>query len=169
MGLFEKDVAKMKLYATVMTVFGLLSVLACAGPQTGGTGTKDAGTLITPQRLKDIAGIEWHLTKMTLADKSISLIENSKTTFSCNDEGKVAGVASINRYSGNLKLGGNGTIIWNKAFIMTRMAGPPKLMEQETAYMQALAQTSRMYLKDPGLTLINRDGSTTLEFTKIDN
>ena len=86
----------MKLYATVMTVFGLLSVLACAGPQTGGTGTKDDGALITPQRLTDITGIEWHLTKMTLADKSISLTENSKTTFSCNDEGKVAGVASMN-------------------------------------------------------------------------
>ena len=58
----------MKLYATVMTVFGLLAVLACAGPQSKGTGTKDGAALITPQRLKDITGIEWHLTKMKMAD-----------------------------------------------------------------------------------------------------
>ena len=159
----------MKLYATVMAVFGLIAVLACAGTQSGGTGTKTDAMQITPQRLKDITGIEWHLTNMKMADKSISLIENSKTTFSCNDEGKVAGVASINRYSGNFKIGGDGTIIWNKAFIMTRMAGPPKLMEQETAYMQALPQTSRMYLEGPRLTLINKNGSTQLEFNKPDN
>jgi hypothetical protein len=74
----------MKLYATVMTVFGLLSVLACAGPQSKSTGTKTDAMQITSQRLKDIAGIEWHLTKMEMADKSISLMENSKTTFSCD-------------------------------------------------------------------------------------
>ena len=74
----------MKLYATVMTVFGLLSVLACAGTQTGGPGTKNDAVLITPQRIDDISGIEWHLTTMKMADKSISLMENSKTTFSCD-------------------------------------------------------------------------------------
>ena len=54
----------MKLYATVMTVFGLLSVLACAGTQTGGPGTKNDAVLISPQRNDDMTGIEWHLTKM---------------------------------------------------------------------------------------------------------
>ncbi len=159
----------MKLYATVMTVFGLLSVLACAGTQTGGPGTKNDAVLITHQRIDDISGIEWHLTKMKMADKSISLIENSKTTFSCDKEGKVAGVASINRYFGNFNLKENGDIVWNQAFGMTRMAGPPELMEQEAAFMHALPQTARMYLKASKLILISKDKSTTLEFTKIDN
>ena len=161
--------AKMKLYATVMTVFGLLSVFACAGTQSGGTGTKDDAALITPQRLKDIAGIEWHLTKMEMADKSISLVENSKTTFSCDEDGKVAGVATINRYFGNFNLKENGDIVWNKAFGMTRMAGPPELMEQEAAFMQALPQTAQLYLKASKLILISKDEFTTLEFAKIDN
>ena len=152
-----------------MTVFGLLSVFACAGTQSGGTGTKDDAALITPQRLKDIAGIEWHLTKMEMADKSISLVENSKTTFSCDEDGKVAGVATINRYFGNFNLKENGDIVWNKAFGMTRMAGPPELMEQEAAFMQALPQTAQLYLKASKLILISKDEFTTLEFAKIDN
>ena len=159
----------MKLYATVMTVFVLLSVLACAGTQSGGTGTKTDAMQITPQRIDDISGIEWHLTKMKMADKSISLIENSKTTFSCDEDGKVAGVATINQYFGNFNLKENGDIVWNKAFGMTRMAGPPELMEQEAAFMHALPQTTRMYLKASKLILISKDESTTLEFTKIDN
>ena len=159
----------MKLYATIMTVFGLLSVLACAGTQSGGTGTKTDAMQITPQRIDDISGIEWHLTKMKMADKSISLIENSKTTFSCDEDGKVAGVATINRYFGNFNLKENGDIVWNQAFGMTRMAGPPELMEQEAAFMHALPQTARMYLKASKLILISKDKSTTLEFAKIDN
>ena len=88
----------MKLYATVMTVFGLLSVLACAGTQTGGPGTKNDAVLISPQRIDHITGIEWHLKKLITDNKSIPLIEDSKNTFSCDKEGKVAGVATINRY-----------------------------------------------------------------------
>jgi heat shock protein HslJ len=159
----------MKLYATVMTVFGLLSVLACAGTQSGGTGTKTDAMQITPQRLKDITGIEWRLKKMITDNKSIPLIENSKNTFSCDEDGKVAGVATINRYFGNFNLKENGEIVWNKAFGMTRMAGPPELMEQEAAFMQALPQTSRMYLKGPQLILASEDKSTLLEFQKTDN
>ncbi len=159
----------MKLYATVMTVFGLLSVLACAGTQTGGPGTKNDAVLISPQRIDHITGIEWHLKRLITDNKSIPLIEDSKNTFSCDKEGKVAGVATINRYFGNFNLKENGDIVWNKAFGMTRMAGPPELMEQEAAFMQALPQTSRMYLKGPQLILASEDKSTSLEFQKTDN
>jgi heat shock protein HslJ len=165
----EGDFAKMKLYATVITVFGLLSVLACAGTQTGDPGTKNDAMLITPQRLKDIAGIEWHLKKMITDNKSIPLIEDTENTFSCDAEGKVAGVATINRYFGNFNLKENGDIVWNKAFGMTRMAGPPELMAQEAAFMEALDHTSRMYLNGSWLTLINENESTRLEFTKSDS
>ncbi len=159
----------MKQYATLMIIVGISTLLACAGTQTGGPGIKNDAVLITHQRIDDISGIEWHLTKMKMADKSISLIENSKTTFSCDEDGKVAGVASINRYFGNFNLKENGDIVWNQAFGMTRMAGPPELMEQEAAFMHALPQTARMYVKASKLILISKDKSTTLEFAKIDN
>ena len=124
---------------------------------------------ITPQQLKDITGIEWHLTKVKMNNKSIALIEDSKNTFLCDKKGKVTGVATINRYFGNFNLKENGEIVWSNAFGMTRMAGPPELMKQEAAFMQALPQTSRMYLEASTLTLISKDESTALEFTKIDN
>ena len=168
LGFIEKDSSIMRQYTTLMIIVGISTLLACAGTQSGGTGTKTDAMQITPQRLKDIAGIEWHLTKMKMADKSISLIENSKTTFSCDEDGKVAGVASINRYFGNFNLKENGDIVWNQAFGMTRMAGPPELMEQEAAFMHALPQTARMYVKASRLILISKDKSTTLEFAKID-
>ena len=159
----------MKQYATLMIVIGISTLLACAGTQTEGTGMKTDAMQITPQRLKDITGIEWHLKKMKTDNKSIALIEDSKNTFSCDKKGKVAGVATINRYFGNFNLKENGEIVWSNAFGMTRMAGPPELMKQEAAFMQALPQTSRMYLKASTLTLISKDESTALEFTKIKN
>jgi heat shock protein HslJ len=137
---------------------------ACAGTQTNSTGAIAGGTLVTPGLFNKITGIEWQLTKMTLDNKSTDLVENSKTTLACDDQGSVSGVATLNRYSGNLKLQPDGEIVWNKAFIMTRMAGPPELMQQEANFTQALMKTSRMFLNGPTLTLQSQDSATVLEF-----
>ena len=101
---------------------------------------------------------------MTLDKKAINLVAGSQTTFTCDAGGRVSGIATINRYAGNLKLQPDGEIVWSKAFIMTRMAGPPELMQQEADFTRALMKTSRMYLNGPGLALRSRDGSTTLTF-----
>ena len=106
---------------------------------------------------------------MIADSKSIPLIVDTKNTFACDEDGKVAGVASINRYFGNFTLKEEGEIIWSKAFGMTRMAGPPDLMEQEAKFMQALPRTSRIYLKGSQLILASEDKSTWLEFQKADN
>ena len=152
-----------------MIVFGISTLLACAGTQSKGSGAETDAGQITPQRIKDIAGIEWHLKKMIMDNKTIPLMGDTKTTFSCDEDGKVAGVASLNRYFGNFTIKEDGKIIWSQAFGMTRMAGPPDLMEQETKFMQALPQTSRMYLKVSQLILASKDKSTVLEFQKADN
>lgn len=152
------------LCATIM-ICSLL--FACTGVHPQKTGGEAEGVLITPQQFNDIVGIEWHLIKMTLNSDPIPLGENSKVIFSCSSEGEVAGLATINRYFGNLKLNEDGEIVWNKAFGMTRMAGPPELMQQESAYMDALIKTSRMYLKEAKLVLRNKDRSYVLEFGKI--
>ena len=159
----------MKHYTTVIAILGIVSLIACAGTESGETGTRTDAIQITAQRLKDIAGIEWQLKIMKVDNESIPLIKDTKNTFSCDENGKVAGIASINRYFGNFSLKEDGEILWSKAFGMTRMAGPPELMKQEAAFMQALPQTSRMYLEASTLTLISKDESTALGFTKIDN
>ena len=148
----------------VLMLIGISVLLACAGTPSGETETKTDATQIAPQRIKDIAGIEWHLKIMKIDNETIPLIEDTKNTFSCDENGKVAGVASLNRYFGNFSLKEDGEIIWSKAFGMTRMAGPPELMAQEAKFMQALPQTSRIYLKKEKLVLISTDNSTVLEF-----
>ena len=154
----------MKHYTTVIAILGIVSLIACAGTESGETGTRTDAIQITAQRLKDIAGIEWQLKIMKVDNESIPLIKDTKNTFSCDENGKVAGIASINRYFGNFSLKEDGEIIWSKAFGMTRMAGSPELMEQEAKFMQALPQTSRMYLKMEKLQLTSTDNSTVLEF-----
>ena len=144
-------------------------MFACAGTQSERSERKTDSIPITPQRLADIAGIEWQLQKMKTDNQTIALIKDTKNTFSCDEDGKVAGVASINRYFGNFTLKEEGEIIWSKAFGMTRMAGPPDLMEQEAKFMQALPQTSHIYLKGSQLILASEDKSTWLEFQKADN
>ena len=168
-GIDQKDFSIMRPYTSLAIIFCISLMLACAGTQSGGAGTKTGVIQITPRRIKDIAGIEWHLKKMITDNKSIPLIGDTKNTFSCDDAGKVAGVASINRYFGNFTLREDGEIVWSKAFGMTRMAGPPELMEQEAKFMQALPQTSRIYLKDSQLVLVGEEKSTLLEFQKADN
>lgn len=145
-------------------VIGIPVLLACAGHQTGDTGTKAEDMQITSRNIKNIAGIEWQLQKMKTGNHLVSLIKDTKSTFSCDENGKAVGIATINRYFGSFSLGEDGKLIWSKAFGMTRMAGPPKLMEQEAAFMTALPLTSRIYLKKGKLVLRSTDQSTELEF-----
>ncbi len=154
----------MRQYINLMVVFGILFIFACAGTQSNKAGSKIDGKLITPQNINDITGIKWNLTQMTKDNKTIALVKDSKTTFACDENGRVTGKATLNRYSGDLKLQDDGEIIWSKAFIMTRMAGPPELMQQETDFTQALMQTSRIILNDSKLVLMTNNGSTSLEF-----
>ena len=154
----------MRHYSKAIFIFSLLFIFACAGTQNNSAGTKTNGNLITPQNLNDITGIEWNLTQLTKDNVSIALVKDSKTTFACDKDGRVTGKATLNQYSGNLKLQDDGEIIWSNAFVMTRMAGPPELMQQETDFTRALMQTSRIFLKKSKLVLINEDLSNLLEF-----
>ena len=156
----------MKPYPILITIIVFSGLLACAGTQVERAGMKTDTMQIIPQRLADIAGIQWHLQKMKTGKRTVTLIKDTENTFSCDENGRVAGVATINRYFGSFSLREDGEIIWNKAFGMTRMAGPSNLMQQEAQFMQALPLTSRIYLKMGTLVLISSDQSTLLEFEK---
>ena len=159
---------KMKFYKAIVGVLGMASIvsvlIACARIQAGGSATGADALLITPENLKEIVGVDWHLKRMKVNNESISLIKDTRITFSCDETGKVAGVGSINRYFGSFSLKEDGEIIWSKAFGMTRMAGPPTLMDQEAKFMQALPLTYRFYLSKRTLVATSTDGSSLLEF-----
>lgn len=155
----------MKQYPMATAVMSIAVLLfACAGSRKNSAETSYNTELMTQQRLKKVSGVEWILTRMVKDGTTIALVENAKATFTCDEAGKVAGKATLNRYSGNLAIKESGEIVWNKAFIMTRMAGPPALMQQEADFTQVLMQTSRMFLKNEKLALMSEDGSYDLEF-----
>ena len=156
----------MKEFMMLFVIIGISVLIGCVGTQSGETEMKADTVLITPEHLKDIVGIEWYLKQIKVNKESIPLLKDTKITFSCDENGKVAGIASINRYFGNFNLREDGEIIWSKAFGMTRMAGPPDLMDLEAKFMQALPLTSRLYLRKEILLLTSTDQSTVLEFKK---
>ena len=94
----------MRLYINLMVAVGLLFIFACAGTDNTNSGNDPDGKLVTPQNLSDVAGIEWHLTQLTKGNEPIALVKDSQTTLTCDENGRVTGKATINRYSGNLKL-----------------------------------------------------------------
>ena len=79
--------------------------------------------------------------------------------------GRAGGAASINSYFGTANVHADGAIAWPAPFGSTRMAGPPELMDQEAAYLEALARTERWRLDGAGLVLESADGRTRLTFS----
>ena len=81
--------------------------------------------------------------------------------------GRVAGVASLNRYFGSYKASGEGHIEWAApTFGATQMAGTPELMQQETQYLDALAKVSNARMEGSRLRLSNDDGTIELTFER---
>ncbi len=154
-----------KSYLGTSVIFICLS-LACSTIQPQTASKESDGVEVTQKLLDEIVDIEWQLIRMTVNGEHKPLVKNSRVTFVYGNKGQVAGAASINRYFGNLKLTKNGAIVWNKAFGMTRMAGPPELMTQESVFMDTLMKTSRMYLNESTLKFKSEDLSTVLEFEK---
>ena len=142
---------------------GLLAA-GCAGTQPVENQKESEGMLITSRNLQEISGVEWRLTELKQDGRPIALIANTQVIFFCSFKGKVNGLATINRYFGNLSIQADGDLEGNQAFGMTRMAGPPDLMQQEENYLTALAKVSRMYLKDSELIMTTGDRSTVLKF-----
>ena len=112
-------------------------------------------------------GVEWKLRKMVREGKEVPLVVGSKVTANFHAAGRVAGMASVNRYLGNYKVTGEGRIDWSApAFGATRMAGPPELMQQEGRFLDALGKVSRARMEDSRLVLVNDDGSIELTFER---
>jgi heat shock protein HslJ len=86
---------------------------------------------------------------------SIAPDKAADAMFSSKD-GRVAGMASVNRYFGTFTVDGNSLTI--KPGGMTRMAGPEPLMKQEQEYSKALEATKSYRISGDSLELL--DGAT---------
>jgi heat shock protein HslJ len=107
--------------------------------------------------------MQWMLQKMTIDGKEYKLTDENPFIKFEND-GKVSGFASINRFFGSIKIDNQGRVKWTAPFGSTRMAGPPELMEQENSFLNALQKTESFSIERIYLYIQTSDGQTELTF-----
>jgi heat shock protein HslJ/uncharacterized protein YecT (DUF1311 family) len=112
-------------------------------------------------------GIEWHLVKWVANGAEKPIVADSAVTIAFDPSGKIAGNASVNRFSGTYRFDVDGRLEWPRAgFALTRMTGPQALMVQERAFLESLRRTTQYRVDGQQLVLESQSGATVLTFTR---
>lgn len=113
------------------------------------------------------AGVEWQLQSWRIEGTERQLVPGSQIAVSFDPSGKVAGNGSVNRFSGDFRFDQNGRIVWpSSGFAVSKMAGPPELMNQERSFLQALRRMSDFRADGSQLILESASGKTVLTFAR---
>jgi copper homeostasis protein (lipoprotein) len=95
----------------------------------------------------DLFGTTWEVTGVNNGKQAVaSVLQGSSLTLSFARDGTVSGSAGCNRYSGKFTADGEKVTLQPLASTRKMCPQPPKLMEQETAFLRALqgAATARV-------------------------
>jgi heat shock protein HslJ len=149
-----------------MIVTGLLMAAGCASQDGKGSGSGAGLHPLTPTMIRVFRDDEWRLIRMVENGAEVPLVARSTVTLIFQELDRVGGLASINRYFGGFTLGAEGQITWQGTFGMTRMAGLPDLMTQETRFLQLLGKTTRARIDGSRLILDDGGPSIVLEFSR---
>jgi len=110
---------------------------------------------------------EWRLVKWVANGAEKSILGDSAITLAFDPSGKIAGNASLNRFTGTYRVDVDGRLQWPRTgFTLTRMAGPAPLMGQERAFLESLRRTVQYRVDGPQLILESENGSTVLTFAR---
>jgi heat shock protein HslJ len=104
------------------------------------------------------------LRRMIAGGTEVGLPPGAEITVSLTKDGRVEGLAAVNRYFGAWKQLAKGGIEMSRAFATTKMAGPPELMQAEDTFLRALAGVERIEISAGVLTLENAAKSIVLDF-----
>jgi len=119
----------------------------CTRAACGGGGCEGA-------RHAHLGGVPWMVEDI----EGRGIIDRSRVTLEFNDDGRVSGHASCNRYSASYTRDGNTLTIGPTA--TTRMACPPALTNQEQVFLAALARVRRFEIDLSGaLVLVGEPGA----------
>lgn len=116
----------------------VLSACATAASQTGGGG--------------DLTGKVWALTEL----KGTPPAAGVGISAQFSSDGKVSGSAGCNRYNGTYTISGN-SITFSSPMATTMMMCEQAVMEQESAYLQALGEAKTYAVNGDQLTLAGAD------------
>ncbi len=114
-----------------------------------------------------LSGTTWELTGLSDGTGGVSsLLVGSRITALFGEDGEVRGSAGCNEYRASFEVGGD-TIAIGPA-VSTRMAcgEPVGVMEQENAFLAALAASADYEIRGDQLTLFDAKGAQTVSFRK---
>lgn len=112
-------------------------------------------------------GTEWRLVKWVANGAEKPIVADSAVSIAFDPSGKIAGNASVNRFSGTYRFDVDGRLEWPRAgFALTKMAGPQPLMAQERAFLESLRRTTQYRVDGQQLVLESQSGATVLTFTR---
>jgi heat shock protein HslJ/uncharacterized protein YecT (DUF1311 family) len=112
-------------------------------------------------------GIEWRLVKWVVNGTEKPIVPDSTVTVAFDPSGKIAGNASVNRFSGTYRFDVDGRLEWPRAgFTVTRMAGAQPLMAQERTFLESLRRTTQYRVDGQQLVLESQSGATVLVFAR---
>ncbi len=151
------------LFLTLAALFAL--ALAACQPIQPQVGVTEPGAV--PQDEPPAGGVsplvetEWRLVSMGPAGSQTEVVEGSEVTIAFPDPEVVRGSAGCNTFSGAYELGEGNAIIFHPLAVTMMACAEAGVMEQETAFLQALeAATSftleagLLFLEGPDSTLI---------------
>ena len=112
-------------------------------------------------------GNEWRLVKWVATGTEKAMVADSAVTIAFDPSGKIAGNASVNRFSGTYRVDMDGRMEWPRAgFALTKMAGPQPMMAQERAFLESLRRTTQYRVEGLQLVLESQSGATVLTFER---
>ena len=95
------------------------------------------------------------------------VIDNAQSTLEINQDGSVSGNTAVNRYSGKATI--DGQKLTFGPLVMTKRAGPPALMDQESKFNSALERVASFRIEDTGLLyLSDATGKAILRFSQME-
>lgn len=93
------------------------------------------------------------------------VLDRSPASLTFDADGRVHGLASINRFTGTWTLDGDALTL--SPLATTRMAGAPALMEQEQRLLDALGRVGRADLSDGMLVLSSAEGVELVRASRV--
>ena len=96
------------------------------------------------------------------------VLDRVQTTLEVSNDGTVSGSTAVNRYGGKASIDGNKITLGQ--LVMTRRAGPPALMDQESKFVAALEKVASFQVDDSGLlSLLDAEGKNLVRFSKLED
>lgn len=103
-----------------------------------------------------LIGSDWQVVEIA----GTTPVEDSEASIRFDEESRVTGQGSCNRYMGSYRLSGEGLGVSRLA--STKMACAEELMDQEQRFLQLLGQTQRFDIDDDGALILHAEDGRTI-------